>query len=205
MKNNISETVAQYKVDTDEYSIDDQLLFETILLMIRGETINYSPFKKKERTKKEKHLSDNLNNKEIQLDKSDNKTIEKEIITEKKTIQQELEELYEIKTQGSILRSKATWTNQSEKPTSFFLSLESRNFLNKSFSRKQDSNGHTLEYQTDIQNEVKLFHEKLYSKHDVSDINLHNLLQGYSIPRLSNDVASKLEGILTEDEILLLV
>ena len=35
-------------IDGNSFSINDQLLLETILLMIRGETIKYSSYKKKE-------------------------------------------------------------------------------------------------------------------------------------------------------------
>jgi hypothetical protein len=47
--------IGQYKTEDNEnifdikFSIDDQLFWETFKIMLRGKTISYSTFKKKER------------------------------------------------------------------------------------------------------------------------------------------------------------
>ena len=42
------------------FSIDDQLLWETLKLLIRGKSISYSSFRKKERDNKEIDLKNKL-------------------------------------------------------------------------------------------------------------------------------------------------
>ena len=57
VKESIKDVINQYKCDDCEnlfearFNIDDQLLWETFKLIIRGRTISYSSFKKKERDK----------------------------------------------------------------------------------------------------------------------------------------------------------
>ena len=65
VRNCIKDTLSQYEVensDTDElvYSINPQLLWETIKVMVRGVTISYSSFKKKERNQLENELERKL-------------------------------------------------------------------------------------------------------------------------------------------------
>ena len=60
VKDCINETVDEYKINGDienpqphTFSINDQLLFETLKLQIRGKTISYAAWKKKEQNKTE--------------------------------------------------------------------------------------------------------------------------------------------------------
>ena len=55
VKDCIAEVIDQWKTEDNEnvfdikFSIDDQLFWETLKIMLRGKTISYSTFKKKER------------------------------------------------------------------------------------------------------------------------------------------------------------
>ena len=55
VKDCIDEVIGQYKTEDNEnmfdikFSIDDQLFWETLKIMLRGKTISYSTIKKKER------------------------------------------------------------------------------------------------------------------------------------------------------------
>ena len=54
VKNTIEEVVSQYRVNSEDddgkyFSIKDQLLWETMKVMIRGKTISYSSYKNKEK------------------------------------------------------------------------------------------------------------------------------------------------------------
>ena len=46
--------------NNEGFIINDQLLLETILMMIRGETIKYSSYKKKNNEKEEKQLENEI-------------------------------------------------------------------------------------------------------------------------------------------------
>ena len=59
IKDSIHETTLQYTRGDDSLTIDNQLFWETIKLMIRGKTISYASYKKKEREKQETELKRN--------------------------------------------------------------------------------------------------------------------------------------------------
>ena len=56
-------------------------------------------------------------------------TQDKENILSKK--QKELQDIRKHVLRGQFVRSKAIWIDEGEKPTNYFLSLESRNYINK--------------------------------------------------------------------------
>ena len=66
-------------------------------------------------------------------------------------------------------------------------------------------NGNICIEQKDILDEVMTFYENLYKSREseLDDINLQHLLHTYNIRTLTNNQANKLEGDITENEILL--
>ena len=61
VKNTIEEVVSLYRINSEDddgkyFSINDQLLWETIKVMIRCKTISYSSYKNKEKYKSESDL-----------------------------------------------------------------------------------------------------------------------------------------------------
>lgn len=119
VKQTIHKVQDQYLHDDD---INHSIFVEVLLMEIRSITISYSSFKKKERDKIEITLLKDIENIESQSD------IDFELLHEKKS---ELEKVRKEKLQGHIIRSRAKWVEEGEKPSKYFCSLESRNFLNK--------------------------------------------------------------------------
>ena len=82
VKSTINEVVGQYRTDNNDsfenaqYSIDDNLLWETMKLMIRGKTIKFSSYKKKERDKEENQLTSILRNLYDSFQVSTNNTLQ---------------------------------------------------------------------------------------------------------------------------------
>ena len=105
-----------------QFQIDDQLFLEILLLEIRGKSISYSAYKKKMRNIHENNLISNIQILESRED------VDIEELKEKK---QELENLRLDKLKGNIIRSRVKWIEEGEKPTSYFLNLENRNFTSK--------------------------------------------------------------------------
>ena len=64
--------------ENKEFIINDQLLLETILMMIRGETIKYSAYRKRNRLKK-KHMEKDIINIEAKFTNMFNEITEDEI------------------------------------------------------------------------------------------------------------------------------
>ena len=119
---------------------------------------------------------------------------------------EELENVRKEKIKGIIIRSRVKWAEEGEKPTKYFCNLESRNYINKTISRIEKDNGQTITKQEDILNEVKKFYENLYKNHDVNenqDNEIISILEHIEQnPKLSFVSRNKLEGELTEKEIL---
>lgn len=105
------------------------LFLEVLLMEIRSITISYSSYKKKERDKFEKILLEEIETIEAMCN------IDLDLLEEKKL---KLERLRKEKLQGHIIRSRAKWVEEGEKPSKYFCSLESRNFLNKTIKKSRN-------------------------------------------------------------------
>ena len=164
---------------------------------IRGKTISYSAYRKK----KEKEKEDSLVKEISSLEKSTE--INSDLL---ETKQEELENIRKEKIMGIIIRSRVRWAEEGEKPTKYFCNLESRNYINKTITKIEKDNGQTITKQEDILIEVKQFYENLYKCQDSNenqDTEINPILQNIQQnPRLSFENKNRLEGELTEKEIL---
>ena len=111
-----------------ELTIDDQLFFETLLMEIRGATLAFSSKRKKNLDKTEENLDYRVTNleklyEEALVKKDQDPEI---ILNELNTVKSELEEIRNKKIRGSIIRTKAKWVEDGEKPSKYFLNLEKR-------------------------------------------------------------------------------
>ena len=100
----------------------------------------------------------------------------------------ELRNLRESKVKGEAIRSQALWLMEGEKPSSFFCNLEQRNFVEKTFKKLQDKEGHCITTQGDILKETEKFYTKLFQNkdNDLVDIHLDKLLAKVKINKVKN-------------------
>ena len=201
VRNCIKDTLSQYEVensDTDElvYSINPQLLWETIKVMVRGVTISYSSFKKKERNQLENELERKL---EELYCKSDDVSENEEIRYTEHT----LRELREEKVKGIIMRAKVKWKVEGEKSSKYFCNLEKRHYIEKIIS-KIEVDGHEI---TDIQKILeaqKTYYENLYSTHNTT-IEQSHVKEFFDdrnpfIDKLNEEESNEMEGNITLNE-----
>ena len=143
---------------------------------IRGETISYSSNKKKQNDKKETQLAANILKLEQNL-KEDN-------LQELEKLKLELTELRQTKVKGAVIRPQATNLLEGEKPTKYFCSLETHNYLSKIIPRLESSEGRILIDQNEILKEAENFYRNLYSNKDdpLSEINLKEYLKDTNLP-----------------------
>ena len=178
-----------------QFTISDQLLLETLLIEIRGKTISYSAYKKKQSILNEQTLIEEIGKLEEAAIVNINQ------LDEKKT---ELENIRKEKMQGIMVRARVRWAEEGEKPTKYFCNLESRNHINKTIFKVTKDNGDTINRQEEILKEVKKFYSNLYKTHDIiedKDIQeIFNDLQ--TSPKLSLEEINKLEGEISDEEIL---
>ena len=124
IKITINEVIGQYRIDDNEnfensqFSINAILLWETLKLMIRGETIRYASFKKRERDTEEKELTCELKSLYDKYSNSDDLELQQSIFD----AESKLKTLRDKKIQGIITRAKAKWKVEGERTSLYFLS-----------------------------------------------------------------------------------
>ena len=123
VKDCINETIDEYKINGDmehpeslTFSINDQLLFETLKLQIRGKAISYAAWKKKEQNKTENFPEKEINSLQQSLNVSPCKETQRKL-TQK---QNESQGLREHEMHGISTRSKANWITRGEKAPNTF-------------------------------------------------------------------------------------
>ena len=136
IKSCITETVNQYKINyldqeniepqLIQFSIDDQLFWETLKLVIRGKTISYATYKKRAQNEREKKIND----KRVQL--YQNFDSNKNEINHLST---ELTQIREDRIKGILLRAKVKWKVEGEKSTRYFCNLKKRHYSEKNHSK----------------------------------------------------------------------
>ena len=172
VKTCIGECIDQYKTTQSEifeeiqFSISDQLFWETLKMMIRGRTISYSSYKKKERCRREEDLESKLRD----LYKSENSEQNHENILK---IELELKILREAKAKGAMMRAKARWQIEGERSTKYFCNLEKRNYTEKLIPNLILDTGENVEDQAKIRAEQKIYYEKLYKSQNTNINDVH--------------------------------
>lgn len=171
--------------------LDPNLFLEVLLLEIRGECLRFSAQVKKQDKSKELRIRKRIE----ELHAEDNKdNIEKE------ELERELNEIREKRLEGTLTRARARWMYEGEKPTKYFLNLESRNYVSKTF-RSITVDGKEIDSGEEIMEQVKLFYQNLYESKDstIQEVNLDELL-GDSVPKISEDKSKLLQGKITLEE-----
>ena len=178
-----------------QFTINDQLFLETLLMEIRGKSISYSSYKKKETDKLETQLIKEIEGLESNL--TQNNIDQLEI---KKT---SLQNIRKIKMQGVLIRSRAQMIEDDEKPSQFFCNLESRNCFNKIIPKIEKDDGHFINDQDEILTEVQHFYQTLYSSRDTEllDTNIETELEGVDVPKLNYQESISMEGLLTYEQL----
>ena len=207
INNIIQDVVAQYVVPVyarefilcnDNYehlsfTINYDLFLETLLLRIRGETIKYSSYVKKQQSILEEQIIEDIKNLE------NSSAPFSETVYHKKEV---LENLRTEKMKGHFVRSRTQWATEGEKPTKYFCSLENKNFIEKTVKCLKVKDTYITE-QKQILHEMKAFYSQLYSNRDqeLTKPNLNDLFQDIDIRKLTPSEANELEGPITLDEL----
>ena len=176
------------------FTINDQLFLETLLMEIRGKTISYSSYIKKQKIQRENLLSEEINRLE--------QTLNEDTINLLNTKKNELENIRKERLKGAFIRSRAKWIEEGEKPSKYFCHLESRNFTNKLIPKIVESDGTVIKNQKEILEKTKSFYQSLYGSREdsITNIDLENELHFPNIPKLSQEESSAMEGEITLEE-----
>ena len=106
------ESLKDIPPDILQFTINDQLFLDTLLMEIRGKSISYSSYKKKTSRKREEKIKQEIISLEQNLSEINSERLE--------LLKKELQLITEDKLKGSIIRSKTKLSLDGEKPSSFF-------------------------------------------------------------------------------------
>ena len=189
------EKIDEVDLETFETIINPQLFLEMILLELRSLSISFSSNLKKMDNNNEKAIEN-----EIKVLENSTSNIESNYdkITNLKT---ELQTIREKRLRGTLIRSRARWVEEGEKPSRYFLNLENRNFVSKRMRSIINSKGEEIENPSQIRNEVFNFYKDLYASREESIENVDlNILLENTTPKLSDFEALSLEGPILHEE-----
>ena len=118
-----------------------------------------------------------------------------------KTKEEDLRSIREKRLHGTLIRSRARWVEEGEKPSKYFLSLENRNYVSKKMTSVYNSRGEETFDRKEISNEVFKFYKTLYTEKEseLTDVDLNEILNE-DTPKLSDNEALGLEGNITFKE-----
>jgi hypothetical protein len=180
------------EIDDNELqlTINIQLFLEMLLLEIRGKTISFASYIKKIKEQRFRDLQEEIATLE--------KNVTENSIENLETKKHELESLRNEKMKGKLVRSRAQWVDEGEKPTKYFCGLESKNYTSKIIPKVEKDNGEIVTDQKEILKEVQYFYENLYkNKDEDKGCSLKDIvegLKGASIRKLTEEEKDNLEG-----------
>ena len=157
-------------------------------LKVREQTLRYAKTKKAKMLREEEELEKKINILQKQIDSGCNNTNEKLLINiqlDQKT--NELENIIEHRTRGTILRAKCRWYNEGEKNTKYFLSLEKRHYKNGVISQLKLGDNEFASSDKEILSECETFYRDIYrSKADCDNSRISETLISGFRPWLKN-------------------
>ena len=180
--------------DEIQFVINDQLFLDTLLMEIRGKSISYASFKKKEKENREATLINEIKTLEDDLTSNNFEQLEQ--------LKDELINLRKYKMQGHFIRSRANIIEHDEKPSKYFCNLENYHYTSKIIPKIEMNDGTVITDQNEILRETRHFYETLYSSRDdnLIEIDLETEFRNVNMPKLSKSDSDSLEGLLSIEE-----
>jgi len=196
----VKQLISDLKVNY--HTLEDKgLKWDIIKCEIRGFTVKYS----KNRSRCIKKNISNLEKEQIKLtDLLNNSPQDENILKCLNDVHNELEQINNEVTKGSIIRSRAIWSEEGEKNSKYFLGLEKRNYKNKCISKLINDNGKEITDHDQILKMEKEFYEELFKSKSINNLNTDESKELFfkeeDITKLNEDQKEECEGIIRMDE-----
>ena len=189
----------QENKDLYHNTLDPNTFWDFLKCQMRSVTIKYSIERAKQRRIYENTLIDKLST--LENDYTRNPSDSLLVIIQ--SCRDELDLLYEQKTYGAIIRSRANWFENGEKNSQYFLNLEKRNNKQKLITKIYNENGDTVSSSKGILDTVKEYYESIYTSCNPPKAIFEQLLPlGADNVKLSHNAREKCEGLITMQECL---
>ena len=144
------------------------LIWELEKSDVRGESIKYSSFKKKQRVDKLKILERELQYLYEDYDENANENTRDKI----DRLESEIKDLISHENKGIAIRSKLQWLSEGEKNSKYFMNLEKSNYNRKVIKMLKDENDCVITGKDEVLASQKYFFKKLYTSRKTDDINI---------------------------------
>ena len=112
------ETISDTEI---QFTINDQTFLDVLLMELRGQSISYGSFKKKQRNNQEKEIISKITILESNINENNVEELDK--------LKTELYDIRQEKLKGNIIRSRAEYIDKGEKTTKYFCGLEKHNYV----------------------------------------------------------------------------
>ena len=209
VKQCIYSTVKQYAApvyhpdvytDNTNYStlhltISESVFYETLIMMIRGESVRFAKQAAKRRKAKEDELKKDIERAQQQFNHS---ALESDL-EHVKVAQNKLEELRKPLIEGLIVRSRVAWHENGERSSKYFLSLEKRNSCKNSIQYINIENK-TVSKTSSILDVFSRHFASKYSKTPNVDMR-ENIVPNYIKAKLSSTDRNLLDSEITIGEL----
>jgi exonuclease III len=163
----IKDTINQHITD---YENDDNhiLNWDTLKMSIRRESVSFAIRKAKKRREHKKETSNRINNLENLINIGMVENIQ-EMEEELEVVKNEWTEIVGEEVKGIIFRSRCKWTEESERSTKYFLTLEKhRSEIRNIITMEVENNLETSD-QNKIREHIEKFYHTLYQKPTIED------------------------------------
>ena len=176
---------------------DKGLFWEMIKMEIRAFTIKYSKQKAKKMHDEEAALQTELINIQNKLQANYNESYEREM----DRLKTKLSRIEAIKTQGTIVRSKARWYEYGEKNSKYFYSLEKTNYRRKHVTSITNHEDKRITDPKQILQEEELYFKEIYTSKNMNPQHpeFGNFFDNID-NTLSQEEAAICEGAITSEE-----
>ena len=187
---------ASYNVWLEEFNevLDKRVLWDLIKYRIRQCTIKYSKTKTRQRKAKLQQVEECIKECSYKCDKDPSP----QNLEELESLQAEYENLYDFITQGTIIRSRATWYEMGERNNKYFLNLETSNKKKTSVRKIFTSKGSLTHDPQKIMYELESYYSNLYAKNSSANSATISafIKDSNQIPKLPENLRNICEGKL---------
>jgi len=188
---------------TKEYNdhVSKSILWDYLKLKFKQYSIWYS-------INQAKLFNDQCKKVESQLDDIDDKLAnsidqDNNLIKRRRTLKNELDELYEKKAKGYQIRSRAKWVEKGEKSSQYFLNLENQRQGYNCINSLKDRNGKSKYTDKEILHIASKYYANLYEEQAVVNNDLDEYFTSIMPNSILNDeMQSTCDGLLTHSECL---
>ena len=150
---------------TNDTSLDTFMKWEMVKVMVRGNSIRFGARRKKSNKNKLAALERKLASLEENISQDIKLFTDTQNQRQITLINKDIEEIRAKKTQGAMIRAKAQWFEQGEKPSAYFFRLEKLKGNRKSI-QKLETGTETLQENQAIISHIHRFYSKLFQYRD---------------------------------------